>query len=611
MGRLVEPHLAYLDDNGSPLSGGKLQFNESGSPSLAKDTYSDEALTTANPNPIILDSAGRVPSTVVDVFGAGSYRLIVKNSNDAIQETYDEVNGGDADGMTYLPSGTGADSRTVKSRLDERPSVKNFSATGDGSTDDTNALADAVASSEGVMFIPAGTYLNGSELLIDATATTSLRGDGAQETILQATAAGAYIKLTRVRTTFAHFMVDADNTATYGIYNPDANAGNEVQLDGMHVLDWTTIGFYDGNADAGRILGGRYGQPNISSDPGTTDQCGLMLKKDFYVGSHAVIGNCWGHGIICDGTEARITLDAPRINFCYRGFIKARNSSAVTVLGGYFVNAAVHKQDNGTNTTNTAETVYSFHADNARLNIIGIHCTSGNHVEGVFRVENSGVIMVDGYNYLRGSAGGTDPAIFVTDGTGRVIVNGELELDSPTTKFSAIVDLEPSTSNFGVEVMNFPCVKKFDGTSTTGLSATNGSLATDGVTYQTESSSIKFTGSGSSGDNYFSFTIDPAELDDKILVVSAACRLTAGGTSNLDGYIEITGSGVDLTAKADSGNLTTAGSWYYMQNGCLIDDDTQTITVKIYSNSSVSNSNDVLNVDRIYVNVLDNSYVGV
>ena len=86
--RLITPFMSFLDANGEPLAGGKLQFNESGSPSTAKATYSDLNLSVANSNPIILDSAGR-PG--VDVFGTGAYRLIVKNSLDATQGTYDNL----------------------------------------------------------------------------------------------------------------------------------------------------------------------------------------------------------------------------------------------------------------------------------------------------------------------------------------------------------------------------------------------------------------------------------------------------------------------------------------------------------------------------------------
>jgi hypothetical protein len=107
--RLVEPHMSFLDGNGDPLASGLLQFNEPGSPTTAKATYSDEALTTANANPIVLDSAGRIPSGTVDVWGDGQFRMIVKNSAGTVQETYDPIGGVAAGtGATLYADDTGA-----------------------------------------------------------------------------------------------------------------------------------------------------------------------------------------------------------------------------------------------------------------------------------------------------------------------------------------------------------------------------------------------------------------------------------------------------------------------------------------------------------------------
>lgn len=88
--RLVPTFMSFLDGNGDPLSGGLLQFNVAGSPSTAKATYSEKALSTANSNPVVLDSAGR-PS--VEIFGAGDYRLIVKDSSGTTLDTFDYIVG--------------------------------------------------------------------------------------------------------------------------------------------------------------------------------------------------------------------------------------------------------------------------------------------------------------------------------------------------------------------------------------------------------------------------------------------------------------------------------------------------------------------------------------
>ena len=64
--------------------------------------------------------------------------------------------------ITYTPAGTGAVDTVVETKLRESVSVKDFGATGDGTTDDTaeiQAALDAVnAAGGGALYFPAGTY---------------------------------------------------------------------------------------------------------------------------------------------------------------------------------------------------------------------------------------------------------------------------------------------------------------------------------------------------------------------------------------------------------------------------------------------------------------------
>jgi hypothetical protein len=78
--------LTYLDNNGEPLSGGKLYFYETGT-TTPKDTYSDSAETIANTNPVLLDAAGRQP----DIFFSGYAKIVIKTSADVQIDSSDPV----------------------------------------------------------------------------------------------------------------------------------------------------------------------------------------------------------------------------------------------------------------------------------------------------------------------------------------------------------------------------------------------------------------------------------------------------------------------------------------------------------------------------------------
>lgn len=81
-----------------------------------------------------------------------------------------------------LQSGTGADLRTVEAKLRDIVSVKDFSAAGDGSADDTSELQDAITASEAdgnrANYIPNGVYKTTSVLTVHQG--VSLIGSGSQ-----------------------------------------------------------------------------------------------------------------------------------------------------------------------------------------------------------------------------------------------------------------------------------------------------------------------------------------------------------------------------------------------------------------------------------------------
>ena len=149
----------FLDNNGSPLTGGKLYTYAAGTTTPVA-TYTSSSGGTAHSNPIILDSAGRVPGGEIWITVGTSYKFVLKDSTDVLIGTYDNISSSsntDASLVSYTPAGTGAVTTTVQAKLRQTVSVKDFGAVGDGTTDDTAAILLAFQNGGHVVF-PKGTY---------------------------------------------------------------------------------------------------------------------------------------------------------------------------------------------------------------------------------------------------------------------------------------------------------------------------------------------------------------------------------------------------------------------------------------------------------------------
>jgi hypothetical protein len=183
----------FFDNNGVPLAGG-LVYTYTAGTTTPQATYTTSSGSTAHTNPIVLDSAGRVPSGgEIWLTDAVSYKFLVKTSVGVTIGTYDNVTG-NASGIVsslaapsgsslvgFIQAGTGAVATTVQAKLRESVSVKDFGATGNGSTNDTAAIQLALDSGAKKIYAPSGTYKILSTLTIPTG--VSLEGDGPDQTI--------------------------------------------------------------------------------------------------------------------------------------------------------------------------------------------------------------------------------------------------------------------------------------------------------------------------------------------------------------------------------------------------------------------------------------------
>lgn len=169
--RLEHPKFQAFDANGDPLSGGKVYTYEPGT-TTEKVTYSDYDAQTENTNPIILDSRGECV-----IYLRGSYKIVLKDSNDVTIWTMDNISGGldeTAMGDFYYPDATATDqgvtgnSDTIKYAVDtassDEASIYFQHDSGGTTTTYTLTTSESVPSTIMLYFEP-GVRINGAGTL--------------------------------------------------------------------------------------------------------------------------------------------------------------------------------------------------------------------------------------------------------------------------------------------------------------------------------------------------------------------------------------------------------------------------------------------------------------
>ena len=97
----------FFTNTGSVLTGGKIYTYLAGTTTPAT-TYTTVSGGTPHPNPIVLDSAGRVPNSgEIWLTNNVQYKFVLKDSNDVLIATYDNITGAFNPANLQIVNGTG------------------------------------------------------------------------------------------------------------------------------------------------------------------------------------------------------------------------------------------------------------------------------------------------------------------------------------------------------------------------------------------------------------------------------------------------------------------------------------------------------------------------
>jgi hypothetical protein len=90
----------FFDNNGNPLSGGKL-FSYAAGTTTPAATYTSSLGVTAHTNPIVLDSGGRVPGGEIWLTDGVIYKFVLQTSTNVLIATYDNIVGINSNFVNY------------------------------------------------------------------------------------------------------------------------------------------------------------------------------------------------------------------------------------------------------------------------------------------------------------------------------------------------------------------------------------------------------------------------------------------------------------------------------------------------------------------------------
>ena len=347
--------------------------------------------------------------------------------------------------------------------------VLDYGAVGDGITNDTTAITNAIATGKSVFF-PKGTYLTGAQTV--TTQGQTFFGEGAGS-IIQASSASAnlftvqasYVTFTDLRMNGAS---TTNATTSYAIFTDQANPALFLTAERLVITGANELfGFNDG----------------IKLDNGCTYSNIINCHFDRLWG--AISGT--GYGVLCAGNRAKIIS----CNFLASS---ERGRHAVYITAGASDCIVSENSVDGFNLDGITQYAIGAQSScdrNIYSNNIVTNCVSNGNVTsgaiGIFGYTDSALII--GNTITGSSAKG-----IVVDGTG-VTTNKNTVITGNIVNYSTLTGIDLISSVGGAITSN----KVFESSTTSAGTYSNIRLVSDGTT---ATSDILVTGNHSAGPTY-------------------------------------------------------------------------------------------------------------
>ena len=240
----------FFDNNGNPLSGGKI-FTYSAGTTTPQTSYTSASGTTPHANPIILDAAGRVPGGEIWLTDGLQYKFIIQTSNNVLIGTYDNIIGINSNFVNYtnaqeIQTATAGQTVFTLTTMQYQPGTNSLSVFVDGVNQyGPGAMYAYQETSSTVVTFTAGLHVGAQVKFVTSAINASSYGDAEQ---INYTPPFTSSVPTNVEDKLSEYVSVQDFGAVGDGVTDDTAAFNAAIATGRNVIvPWTASGYVVNN----------------------------------------------------------------------------------------------------------------------------------------------------------------------------------------------------------------------------------------------------------------------------------------------------------------------------------------------------------------------------